>query len=411
MFRGLWERVESVGFESRGSVPQVRCFGDIEPEEVKWIWGSRIPLGMLSEIVGDPDVGKSTLCCAIAASVSRGQALPGDLQLPRNPRSVLFLSAEDSPGATIRPRLERAGADLSRCHILDGIADEHGDLHPINLRAREHRQHLAEVLDRIEASLLVIDPIVSYLGTLDSHKDAEVRGVLSPLSSIAQNNECGIILIRHLSKLSSARKALHRAGGSIGFSAAVRSSLLVGPIEEGSPERAIVSLKHNLSDCPPSVGFTLEDGEFRWTSELREITASDLLESEANAQEKSEREEAAEWLAEVLKEGPLPASEVQERAEGELSCSFKTLKRAKRRAGVESKYDGRTRGWSWQLKDGAGPRGPTPKGPLLQEDPGPLSEPIETEGDSPAMEEPEAQPIPMGPLTPEPQPEAPPEAP
>ena len=400
-FRTLLEQIEGVGSEGRGSSPQIRCFDEIAPENVKWIWGKRIPRGMLSEIVGDPDVGKSTLTTAIAAAITRGIPLPGDLQIRRTPQSVLFISAEDSPGATIRPRLEQAGADLSRCHILDGIRDEHGDVFPLNLRAREHRSHLAEVLDRVEAGLVIVDPLAAYLGATDTHRDADVRGVLSPLSRMAQESGAGIVLVRHLNKSAQARKAIHRAGGSIGFTAAVRSSLLVGPFEERSSERAIVSLKHNLSDEPPAIGFTLDGGVFAWLSDHPDVTAADLLQSESSREERTEREEAIEWLRETLREGPLLVKEIESRAKQELGCSWVTIKRAKAKAGVRSDRDGRKREWSWSL-DGIGAGDSSPPSPSLPKDYGLLAEFPEIQAESASSAEPEALPLPLGLSAPEP---------
>jgi hypothetical protein len=66
----------------------------IETEPVEWLWPERVPLGMLTMLVGDPGLGKSLLSVDVAAKVSRAGA------------AALLLTAEDSPSATVRPRLE-----------------------------------------------------------------------------------------------------------------------------------------------------------------------------------------------------------------------------------------------------------------------------------------------------------------
>ena len=147
---------------------RVRCMADVQPENVEWLWGGRIPRGKLSEVVGDPGEGKSTLVIQIVACISRGLALPGDPDdRSRAPERVLLLSAEDGPGDTIRPRLDSAGADPSCVHIFDGIEDDEGTLSQLDLKSPDHRRRLAEVVSRLCVTLVVIDPITSYLGATD----------------------------------------------------------------------------------------------------------------------------------------------------------------------------------------------------------------------------------------------------
>ena len=212
-----------------GSFPRVRQLSDVAPESVTWVWRDRIPRGKLSEIVGDPGEGKSTLVTEVVGCLTTGRALPDD-----EPRSfsetVLLLSAEDGAGDTIRPRLDSAGADVSRVHLLDGI-EEDGVLAPLDLRSPTHRRYLANEVDRLGPSMVVIDPLTAYLGSTDSHRDSEVRGVLAPLAELADETGTAILAIRHLNKGSGA-KAIYRAGGSIGFTAAVRCSMLVGRVDE-----------------------------------------------------------------------------------------------------------------------------------------------------------------------------------
>jgi hypothetical protein len=91
----------------------------IEPEPVHWLWNGRIARGKLTVIDGDPGLGKSVLTCEIAARLSTGRALEGDLAAA--PVSSIMLSAEDGLADTIRPRLEVAGADLNRVHLVSTV--------------------------------------------------------------------------------------------------------------------------------------------------------------------------------------------------------------------------------------------------------------------------------------------------
>src|SRR5690606_23342500 len=106
--------------------------------------------------------------------------------------SVVILSAEDDPADTIRPRLEAVGADLSRVFILDAVIDgyqvEGGAMHR-SFNLVEDMARLGNLLTEIgDVALIVIDPITAYLGGADSHKNAEIRALLAPLSDMAANH-------------------------------------------------------------------------------------------------------------------------------------------------------------------------------------------------------------------------------
>src|SRR3990172_9830306 len=49
-----------------------RNLSDVEPKEIPWLWPSRIPRGMLTLIIGDPDEGKSYMTLDLSARVSTG---------------------------------------------------------------------------------------------------------------------------------------------------------------------------------------------------------------------------------------------------------------------------------------------------------------------------------------------------
>lgn len=88
---------------------------DIVVEPVRWLWYPYIPLGKLSIIHGDPAEGKTTLALWIAAACSRGLALPGGET--GEPLTVLYQTAEDGLGDTIKPRLLESKADLQKLEL------------------------------------------------------------------------------------------------------------------------------------------------------------------------------------------------------------------------------------------------------------------------------------------------------
>jgi putative DNA primase/helicase len=325
-----------------------RTVADIQPRTVKWLWHHRVPFGMPSELVGDPGEGKSHLTLALATAVTLGGALPGDpKRTVREPSHVLLVCMEDSPEATVRPRLEGMGADLTRVTILDGIDGDAGEPVPLDLSRVDHRMELRYLVEALGVSLLIIDPITAHLGGANEWKDSEVRSILAPLSRLADDTGAAILLVRHLRKSDSGR-AIYRAGGSIAFTASVRSSLLVGRPEGEEIERAVVRVKGNLSSEPPAVGFVLDEAGFRWTQET-DLTPSDLLQGDTSSAERSKADEARDWLLAQLEDGPVPVQDLKRQA-GMDEIGWRTLERVKKKLGVEARREGgigKQGKWSW----------------------------------------------------------------
>jgi hypothetical protein len=201
-----------------------RHASEIELESIVWLWPGRIARGKHTCIAGDPGTGKSQLAIAIAAAISTGGEWPcGEGRAPLG--SGIILSAEDGAGDTILPRLYAVGADCGRVYIVDAVREEDGGERTFNLKS-----DLASlenmIAERGDVVLVIIDTVNSYLGKTDSHKNAEVRAVLDPLSKMAERMRVAVLSITHFSKggSNSTTKALHRFLGSIGFVGSPRAA-------------------------------------------------------------------------------------------------------------------------------------------------------------------------------------------
>jgi RecA/RadA recombinase len=91
---------------------------EVEAVEIKWLWYPYIPYGKITVIQGDPGDGKTTVVLAIAAAITTGAALP-ESKAAAAPMSVIFQTAEDGLGDTVKPRLVQSGADCSRVIVID----------------------------------------------------------------------------------------------------------------------------------------------------------------------------------------------------------------------------------------------------------------------------------------------------
>ena len=230
-----------------------RCAADITPEKIEWIWKGRIARGKHTCIAGEPGTGKSQLLIYIMAAVTTGGDWPcGEGQAPLG--NVIVLSAEDGAADTIVPRLIAAGADPGRVHIVSSVLAD-GSRRSLNLQLDLEllEKKIAEIGDVV---LVGVDPVSSYLGKTDSHKNSEVRGVLEPLSDMAERKRVAILSVTHFSKqgANNNAKALHRFIGSIAFTGAPRAAFAV--IEDAENEGRRFPTREEQS-CRRSAGFGL----------------------------------------------------------------------------------------------------------------------------------------------------------
>lgn len=214
------------------------------PEEQAWLWRGRIPLGAITVLEGHPGQGKSLITCDWMARVTRGRSFPGDeltheqltlsdtLEFPV-PAGVVLLEAEDDLATTVVPRLNSAGADLSR--VLAWQSSRSAE-RPWRL---PHDVPLLEQAIRdVQACLVVIDPLTAFLPA-GIHGDSQVRRALQPLAELAQRTGCAVVLVRHLVK-DSGRHALSKGAGSMGIIGLARSALAVEPLpEDFDPRRDV----------------------------------------------------------------------------------------------------------------------------------------------------------------------------
>lgn len=343
-------------------VPKITRMSDVEPEPVNWLWPGRIALGKLTMIAGDPGLGKSFLTIDLAARVSSGRNWPDGSEGKSG--SVIFISGEDDPADTIRPRMDAADADVSKCEILEAVTvtwDEAEAGRERSLSLKYDVSVLESILnDRPDCRLLVIDPLSAYLGEIDSHKNADVRSVLRPLADLASRFGVAIVCVEHLNKRAGG-SAIHRTQGSIGIIGAARAAWLVAKHPQEPEGRLFLPIKNNLGNDRSGLSFTLVEQPgamtacLSWSPDAVTISADELL-NQSPGKRKSGAVDAAEaWLLDLLAERSLPAKEVWEAAKSE-GLSRDSVKKAKGRLGIKSKKNGIDGGWEWHLDEGDGSR-------------------------------------------------------
>lgn len=324
-------RVETKKAEIKRMEPDLKLINMemVEVEQIEWLFYPFIPFGKVTIIQGDPGEGKTTMVLQIIAKLTKGEEIfprqeqkieeknGAEMPVDSNvgisesliePVNVIYQTAEDGLGDTIKPRLLAAGADCSRV-------------------------------------LVILDPIQGFLGAeVDMHRANEIRPLMKHVAVLAEKYHCAIILIGHMNKNSNG-KSSYRGLGSIDFQAAARSVLIVGRIKDELEVRVVCHVKSSLAPEGKSIAFRLDkDNGFEWIGEY-DISADDLLSGDSRWQ-KSRK--AKEFLLEILADGGMAQKKIEEEAE-KRGIKKKTLRNAKLELEIDSVKRGNQ--WFWMLSE------------------------------------------------------------
>ena len=216
--------------EKEALVPML-CYKDIEQTSVEWLWFPYIPFGKLTIIQGNPGEGKTYFAMMLTAACTNRKLFPNMEDI--EPFNVIYQTAEDGMGDTIKPRLVEAGADLSRVMVIDD-SEEVLTLSDDRIEKAVRQNHVR---------LVIIDPVQAFIGAdVDMNRANEVRPVFRKLGMIAEKTSCTIVLIGHLNK-SSGTQSTYRGLGSIDIMAAVRSLIFIGKVRKDPTTRVLIHEK------------------------------------------------------------------------------------------------------------------------------------------------------------------------
>jgi putative DNA primase/helicase len=335
----------------------VVCLADVRARPVQWLWKNWIAIGKVSVLAGDGGKGKSTILCDLAARTSRGDRWPDGAEA-LNAGNVIILAAEDDVEDTLAPRLLAAGADLSRIFNIRSVRAGSEVRRSFNLQA-DLAQLEAEIQQRGNVQLVEIDPVTSYLGKIDSHKNADVRSVLEPLGEMAARRKVAIVCNNHFSKGSGGANS--RIIGSVAFVNQARAAFTVTPDADDESRLLLIPSKMNIAPIKYGLAYRIESalvpsaaGEIltsriAWETDPITITADQALAAlENRGSMKTERIEAREYLKTTLADGPSPARETKADAR-ELGITDKVLRNARKELGVTVSKTGMNGGWVWEL--------------------------------------------------------------
>ena len=305
---------------SKPETVKIIRMSDVELTPVEWLWKPYLPFGKLSVLQGNPGEGKTYFAMHLAAACTNGKLLPNMERM--EPFNVIYQTAEDGLGDTVKPRLIEAGADLDRVLVIDDS--------DVQLTLSDER--IEKAIIENNARLVIIDPIQAYLGAdVDMNRANEVRPIFMRLGQVAQRTGCAILLIGHLNK-AAGMQSLQRGLGSIDIAAAVRSVMFIGKLKHDPTMRILTHEKSSLAPPGVSLAFSLGDeGGFRWVGEY-DITADEML-SGIEPQRETKTQQAKDLICALLAGGKQGLSEDIDKAALERGIPGRTVRDAKRELG------------------------------------------------------------------------------
>jgi hypothetical protein len=367
----LLARCEAAPRWNEAELDSVRA-DQVVMKAVTWLWPKRFAIGKIGIIAGLPDEGKGQILCYIAARATRGSTWPnGEGHCAQG--NVVILSAEEDPSDSLTPRLEAAGADRSRIHILKMVHDRDENGAP-----RERMFSLVTDLQKLRQKILEvgnvkiveIDPVSAYLGIgkLDSYRDSDVRAVLGPLKELAEEMRVAVIAVMHFNKKVDITNALLRVSNSMAFVGLPRHVYSVVADAENARKLFVRAKNNDAAETDNQtlafhfssreVGVDPDTGELirapfiEWEPGYVDITATEAMQAAAESKSVGARDKAKQFLLTYLSAGPAPSTEVEQAAKAHL-ISKRTLERAADELKItidkdRTKPDGK---WFWKLPD------------------------------------------------------------
>lgn len=355
-------KIADAGKHNSIFTPSIVMLDTVAPMKVEWLVPNKIALGKNNLWAGVPGIGKSLGALAIAACESTGRGFFGPAEKSREPGGVVILTQEDDAADTIVPRLNAHGADLSRIALVQGLTEKGKDgkvirgidlLHDIDM--------VIEAIKQVEnCRLIVVDTINDYISSAtDSHKNSDTRAVLNPMAAMASDFGVANLLISHFRKGESG-SAVNAVMGSIAFVGQCRVCWAITRCPTNPKRRLMTAIKNNLAEDTAGLAFHIEPSPddptipvVSWESEPLRMSADQAIAQlqQPRGRKPVQREDAADWLARALADGPQPAAEITEAGEAAGHKAW-TLRRAYKQLDGVKPYKrgfGPNGAWMWAL--------------------------------------------------------------
>lgn len=221
------KEIEAIDRELRRQEPKtvnervsLVCMSDIEEEDVEWLYPPYVPRGKVTICTAYPGAGKTYLMCYMAACVSTGRQFFNQIPYRDNPGRVIYLTAEDGIGDTIKKRLRICGADMMNiATVLDNKTQLMFD-----------SPEIEDFMKNYRPDLMIFDPFQAYIGAeIDMNAPNRTREKLGYISELAEKYKVAVVLICHFNK-NGKGDAITRVLGSTDIMGICRSYIALDPV-------------------------------------------------------------------------------------------------------------------------------------------------------------------------------------
>ena len=281
--------------------PLPQSMADVAIKNIDWLIPGLVARGEITIVEGDPGLGKSYLVQIIAASICDGKKIPSETNYEPVQGRIAYFDTENTAGTVTKLRLIENG-----CERLDNYWQGED---PFSVDDEEKWEKVLDVLEEFKPTLVVFDTINIYIGGADTYRSSETQQALTNFKKLGQRFDCGVILLRHLTK-NTGSKALYRGQGSIAFTGVARIVATVGLHPEDQDVRVVACTKNNIGPKMRSFTYTIvglpDKGDLKNRSKLVwgefvDLTADEII--SVAPIKKKDSETAVKWLTTQLKKG------------------------------------------------------------------------------------------------------------
>lgn len=325
--------------DEKKSMFVIRPMQDIEEEKIDWLWYPYLARKTLSILEGDPGLGKSYMAMIVSASIAEGLRLPCVLKgKPKAHGPIVYFDIENNAASVTKVRLKYNG--------FDNLGNYYAVEQAFSIDDEDAIEEIYEHLELIKPILVVFDTLNTYIGRADTHKASEATQAMGMFKRIADDFNCSVLLVRHLTKGSGS--AMYRGQGSVAFSGSARVTMCVGVDPDDHETRVMAIVKGNLAPDPGGLAFRIEArpkerSEFLWEG-FNKLSAQEVMDASTEARTKGKEgngmQEAMEFLEAQITSAAIDAEKLYRMGE-KRSITRKMLDRAASKMGVKKKTKGK----------------------------------------------------------------------